>query len=78
MSRGLRIVLLLLAASLIGGIVTGNSLYYRLSYVWAGLLVVKLGNGTTVLRRRPDPYRSTRTLRSQVGQIFEERFEVKK
>ena len=43
MTNALRIVLVLLAICLIAGVVTGNSLYYRLSYVWLGLLLISWG-----------------------------------
>lgn len=76
MSQGLRIVLLLLAASLAGGIVTGNSIYYRLSYVWIGLILFSwLMSRVSLAGVQLE--RTSRTMRSQVGQIFEERFEIK-
>jgi uncharacterized protein (DUF58 family) len=57
-TSGQRVVLILLVASLLGGIVSGSVFYYRLAL------------RGVILRR------TARSLRSQVGQIFEERFEV--
>jgi uncharacterized protein (DUF58 family) len=62
MTTGQKVVLALLALSLTAGLATGGRLYYRLSIFWA-LLFLRFS-------------RSARTLRAQVGQIFEERFEV--
>ena len=75
MTRSARVVLILLGVSLLVGAITGNSLYFRLSYLWAGLLGVswvmsRLSLRGVGLRRRP------RALRSQVGQIFEEHYEL--
>jgi uncharacterized protein (DUF58 family) len=75
MTYALRIVLILLAISLIAGVVTGSSLYYRLSYVWTALLLVSWSMSRLALHGVTSR-RSARTLRSQVGQIFEERFEI--
>jgi uncharacterized protein (DUF58 family) len=75
MTYALRIVLLLLAASLIVGAVTGISLYYRLSYLWAFVLVGSWLMSKFSLRGI-QVQRTARTLRSQVGYVFEERFEV--
>lgn len=75
MASAQRIVLLLLALSLLAGATTGSQLYYRLSYLWTFLLVgswlmARLALSGVKVRR------SARTLRSQVGHIFEERFEI--
>jgi uncharacterized protein (DUF58 family) len=70
-----RIVLFLLALSLLAGAITGSSLYYRLSYLWVFLLVGSWIMSVLALRGiRVE--RTARTLRSQVGQIFEERFRI--
>jgi uncharacterized protein (DUF58 family) len=65
----------LLLASLAGGIITGAVFYYRLSYLWLFLYI-----GSWLLSRLAlrgvELRRTARSLRSQVGQIFEERFEV--
>lgn len=76
MTSGLRVVLILLVLSLLGGIVTGAVFYYRLAYLWLFLLagswlLSKLSLRGLQLRR------TARSLRAQVGQIFEERFEVR-
>ncbi len=75
MTSGQRVVLLLLVASLLGGIITGAVFYYRLAYLWAFLYA-----GSWLLSRLAlrgvGLSRTARSLRSQVGQIFEERYEV--
>ncbi len=75
MTTGQKVVLALLALSIIAGLGTGGKLYYRLSIFWAVLFfgawlwsIISL----TGLKFS----RSTRTLRAQVGQIFEEKFDV--
>lgn len=75
MRSGRWIVFALLALSLVAGAVTGQSLYYRLSYLWALLLAVSWAWSRLVLqgvqlRRLP------RSTRAQAGQVFEERFEM--
>ena len=75
MSYSLRIVILLTIACILGGIITGQSYYYRLAYVWGFIILMswlytQLSLVGLSIRRIP------RTLRSQVGQIFEERFEI--
>jgi uncharacterized protein (DUF58 family) len=75
MTAALRVVLFLLAVSLVAGAVTGQPLYYRLSYLWALLLI-----GSWIMSwlslRGVQVRRTARTLRSQVGQVFEERYEI--
>lgn len=68
-------VLLLLALSLIAGLATGAVIYYRLSYFWAFLFFGSWAWSRVALKGL-HLNRSARTLRAQVGQIFEERFEV--
>lgn len=70
-----RVVLILLALSLIAGAMTGSQLYFRLSYLW-GLLLVGSWLMSTFALRGMEVRRTARTLRSQVGQVFEERFEI--
>jgi uncharacterized protein (DUF58 family) len=70
-----RIVLLLLALSLFAGVATGGQIYYRLSYFW-GLLFFGSWIWSVFSLRGIQVERTARTLRAQVGQIFEERFEV--
>lgn len=75
MSLSLRIVLILLAVCLIAGASTGKPLYYQLSYIWAFLIGVSyLWSYYSV--RGIWLSRTARTLRAQVGQVFEERYEV--
>jgi len=70
-----RVVLILLGISLLAGAFTGQPLYFRLSYLWGGLLLVSYGMSRLALRgvwlRR-----TARNLRSQVGQVFEEHYEL--
>ncbi len=75
MTASQRVILLLLALSLIAATATGVSLYYRLTYLW---LVVYVGGWIWSLLslRGVRVERSARTLRAQVGQVFEERFEI--
>lgn len=70
-----RVVLLLLVVSLIAGVITGSTFYYRLSYLWILLFVGSWAMSRLALRGLQFD-RTARALRSQVGQIFEERFEV--
>ncbi len=71
-----RVVFFLFGLSLIAGIVTGNIVYYRLTYLWGFLILVSWL--TSYLSLRGVQFkRSARTLRSQVGQIFEEQYEVR-
>jgi uncharacterized protein (DUF58 family) len=74
-SFALRVVLLFFVLSLIAGAATGNQLYYRLSYLWALLLIVSWGMSWLALRS-VQVRRTARSLRSQVGFIFEERYEI--
>lgn len=75
MTRSARVVLILFGASLLAGAITGTPLYFRLSYLWAGLLIVSWVMSRLSLRG-VRARRTARALRSQVGQIFEEHFEL--
>lgn len=69
------IVLFLLVVSLIGALVTGRDLFYNLLYLWLLLtLVAALWTWTSLGQVRL--VRHTRTLRAQVGQLFEERLSI--
>ena len=75
MTVGARIVIILLLVSVIAGVVSGVSIYFRLAYIWAVLLVVSWLWSWHILRgvvlvRKP------RTTRAQVGQILEEKIEL--
>lgn len=71
-----RIIAVLLGLSLLALTATGSPIYSRLSYLWLFLL---LGNWVWALfsLRGVTLEREARTLRSQVGQVFEERFDVR-
>jgi uncharacterized protein (DUF58 family) len=75
MTTGQKVVLVLLALCLLAGLATGGRLYYRLSIFWA-LLFFGSWLWSLFSLRGLQFKRSARTLRAQVGQIFEERFEV--
>ena len=75
MTTGQKVVLALLALSLIAGLASGGKLYYRLSVFWA-LLFFGSWLWSFFSLRGLQFKRSARTIRAQVGQIFEERFEV--
>jgi uncharacterized protein (DUF58 family) len=75
MTTGQKVVLTLLALCLLAGITTGGKLYYRLSVFWA-LLFFGSWFWSLFSLRGLRFQRSARTLRAQVGQIFEERFDV--
>jgi uncharacterized protein (DUF58 family) len=75
MTTGQKVVLVLLALSLLAGLATGGKLYYRLSVFWA-LLFFGSWLWSLFSLRDLKFKRSARTLRAQVGQIFEERFEL--
>jgi len=75
MTTGQKVLLVLLAISLIAGLSTGNGLYYRLSVLWALLLCIAWAWSAVSLRGLKFS-RSARTIRAQVGQIFEERFDI--
>jgi uncharacterized protein (DUF58 family) len=75
MTVGARIVIVLLLVSVLAGVVSGASIYFRLAYIWAVLLVVswlwswQILKGVKLVRR-------SRTTRAQVGHILEEKFEL--
>ena len=75
MTTGQRVVLILLALSVAAGVATGGKIYYRLAVFWA---VLFFGNWlwAEYSLRGLRFQRKARTLRAQVGQIFEERYEV--
>lgn len=52
-----------------------SQLFFRLSYLFGGILLVSWGMSLLALRG-VQARRTARTLRSQVGQVFEERYEV--
>lgn len=76
MTTGQRFVWSLLGLSLLGGFVTGAQIYYRLAYVWGLFLLVNWVWARLSLRGLQFERRA-RTLRAQLGQVFEERFEVR-
>lgn len=76
MTTGQRFVWALLGLSLLGGLVTGAQIYYRLAYVWGVFLLVNWVWARLSLRGLQFERRA-RALRAQLGQVFEERFEVR-
>jgi uncharacterized protein (DUF58 family) len=75
MNMGQKIVLALLALCLIAGLATGGKLFYRLSIFWI-LLFFGSWIWSVLSLRGLQIKRSARTTKAQVGQIFEERFEI--
>ena len=75
MTTSLRIVLILLVVCLLGGVISGSQFYYRLGYFWLLLLVFSYAISRLALRGIQFR-RTARFTRSQVGQIYEERFEL--
>lgn len=76
LSTSLRVVIILFILSLLAGFVTGSAVYYRLSYLW-GFLILLSWIMSLISLRGVNLERKSRTFRSQVGNIFEEQFEVK-
>ncbi len=70
-----RVVFILFLFSLLAGAITGGNIFYRLSYLWIFLF---LGGWlwARVSLQGVNINRSARSLRAQVGQIFEERFDI--
>ena len=75
MTSSLKVVFILAVTSIIAGVVTGARFYYNLGYLWVLLLLGSWGYSRLALRGL-EFRRDARTQRSQVGQIFEERFEI--
>lgn len=75
MTTAQRVVLTLLALSLAAGMMTGGTIFYRLSYLW-GFIFFGGWLWSVLSLRGLEFHRSTRSLRAQVGQIFEERYEI--
>jgi len=73
--RNFWVVLALLIVSLTTAIITGSTIYYRLVYLWV-LMIVTGWIWAYFSLRGVSLRRLARTLRQQVGQIFEERFEL--
>lgn len=75
MSLSFRVVLILLALSLLGLVVSGLVIYARMTYLWILLIAssyIFARNGLDRVELR----RHARVERSEVGQVFEEVFEV--
>jgi uncharacterized protein (DUF58 family) len=75
MTSSARIVLGLLALSLVGLAATGSSLYVRLAFLW-GIVLMGSWIWAQAALRGVRVERRARTLRAQVGDIFEERFRI--
>ena len=75
MTVGARIVVILLLLSIGAGVVTGSSIYFRLAYIWAVVLVVSWLWSWQILRG-VKLERKARATRAQVGQIYEEKIEL--
>jgi uncharacterized protein (DUF58 family) len=75
-SSSLRIALSLLGISLFGLAVSGQSIYSRLSYLWFFLIVGNYFLSRIALRGLQID-RKARSLKAQVGEIYEETFELR-
>ena len=75
MTTGQRVVLILLMLCVGAGVATGGMIYYRLAIFWAILFFGSWLWAEFTLRGLRFS-RKARTLRAQVGQIFEERYEI--
>jgi uncharacterized protein (DUF58 family) len=75
LSVSARVILVLLGLSVLAMVVTGSVIYSRLTYLWLFML---LGNWAFSLfaLRGVELQREANTYRSQVGQVFEERFAI--
>ncbi|MEN6409723.1 MAG: DUF58 domain-containing protein [Anaerolineaceae bacterium] len=73
--RGFWVFVILLTGCILGAAIFGTSLYYRLIYVLAFVLATSFV-WTFFSLRGLEIHRYSRTLRHQVGQVFEERFEI--
>lgn len=76
MTSRAKVVVVLFILSLLGGIITGWDTYYSLSYVWGGLLVISFIWSRIALTGL-EFSRKPRTLRAQVGRIYEETIKLK-
>ncbi|MBE9508219.1 MAG: DUF58 domain-containing protein [Chloroflexi bacterium] len=74
-TASLRVVLGLLGLSVLALIVTGAPIYSRLSYLW-GLLLAGSWAWSRLALRGVELQRMTRARRAQVGQVFQEQFEI--
>jgi uncharacterized protein (DUF58 family) len=73
--RNFWVVIILTTASILAASVWGSAIYYRLVYIW-GFLLVSSWVWTWLTLRGTALQRFARTNRQQVGQVFEERFEI--
>jgi uncharacterized protein (DUF58 family) len=70
-----RVVLLLLAFSLLSALITGHDIFFNLTYMWGGLIVISfLWSRIAIRGLKVD--RIPWTNRAQVGQYFIERFRL--
>jgi uncharacterized protein (DUF58 family) len=70
-----RVVLALLIANVLLGITTGGTLFFRIGYLW-GFIFLTSWIWLASASRRLDLRRTIRASRAQVGQIFEEQFDI--
>lgn len=76
MDRRARIVGILFLVCLAGALISGRDLFFDLTYLWAGMLVVSFIWSKTALRG-VNLERQARSNRTQVGQLFVERFSIR-
>jgi len=75
MNSAQRIIIVLLIISLLAGLLTANKIYYRLSLLWT-LLLASSWLFSYMSLRGIKVTRQARFLRSQVGLVFEEKYEI--
>lgn len=75
MTNSRRVVLVLFGLSLLALAMTNLSIYSHLSYLW-GFLLLSSWAWSALALRGVRVRRRARTRRAQVGQVFEERFEI--
>jgi uncharacterized protein (DUF58 family) len=75
MTVSLRVVMALLAISILALLVTGEPMYSRFTYLW-GLLLVVSWIWAALALRGVKVQRMTRARRAQVGEVFQEQFEI--
>jgi uncharacterized protein (DUF58 family) len=71
-----RIVFALLLACIILGMVTGGIIFYRLGYLWGFIFLVSWA-WLSSASRGVSLQRTIRASRAQVGQVFEEQYDIK-
>jgi len=75
MSTRARVVFILLLLSLMSALISGRDIFFNLTYMWGGLIIISLVWSRLALRGE-EVERQPWTNRAQVGQYFIERFRL--